>query len=1763
MPNGSYQLSAGLDNNNLLNLQIDTFERMNKVQESLNIPDYTPISMPNYEPFIPKEFDGDTILKGDQKLPTLKDSLLSSDPKVRQAAKQIVESQAQKNPVTYGIGTDQYVPYTEGQSKFTNKSFFKGRRQTMFGYNPYISMAENEDFNHEHIWNKYSMFGKTWRGIGMFSARALSKAVTGLVGMVGDLGSMAWNGLEELNEAFGGAKNNFWSDVSNNALSREMEKWDQHVKNQWFPTYKALNYDNKGAWEKLFDPYTWTNSFADGAGFLLQFVVPGVALGKIGQAGRLSRSIGALETELIAANAAGDTAQAAKLTKTIAQAKNVSAFTKAMGYDLKGIPANIAQALTGSENVGGISAHIFNTMLESVAETKEGFNSTVKDLMDKGMTREQAVKIAGENAPAQFWLNTAILSFSNAFENKLLQKAIGNRALTSAEALAASTLPEIEAATTKLGKFFEANKWGSRISFYGKNAAKSSFFEGFWEENAQTAAQRYARGEYERQGDDGGGHEKSADTFIAQLWKQTKDAIKGNDREAADSIMAGSVIGVLGNTVFSKLAGTRGEIVTPEVKDKDGNIIQERQVIKPRTFLPEGQRKTEIREKAQRLSTFINTRDAWLSIKAFDSDVYDNEGNLIDAKVKEKTDLIKEKIAKVNSFVAQNLEAQDLIDPDKRDRLQNKLFASYVKAHILNDTGDALVSRLKDWRNKSEDELSLYGVSAEMAKDSQKWAAKADSLVKAYKDIKDIRYAAPANTSLSEYQNNTSAIHSIIFDYTAYRDMSQDLSAQYEELMSQGNPFADHPMLQEYNENQVKLIKLKQKLQNEDLSVIDRENIQKQIDNLEKAQAERKKSLSTLNETREDKNGIVIPKEADAQKEAERVAEYQEYFDFLSNKIDHDINAETYDKLIKEYSDPKTGYKKYLDALAHWDKVYNKSADEQVNADVADEIKKTKEVLEKEITDLQNTLQNALTKEERDAINLEIEKRKNQIADINEDLDNNDVDTDTTTDDDVDNTPPPPPDKQYGTDDYIDQALAYVTPFKTVNKETIDAKDKETEERIWWKEIAIEHSYDHDLTTFAKQFQNEVQTSPDKYEMFVIKDTLDLMKERLSPKQLESFDENKFKIGAIVVFRERGKQEWVKFKNGKTIAFSYNERAFESNFDERVRINSERTRRSIPEVLEFFRKQQLILEAIREKVIAENVQIPIKSETGSLGVFPVTTAGNALERFKGFYDVHNPIIVVKTDNKNLVPDSVEGQVYLNIPEVSTVNKRQYYIPVYTSTLQKGEQGSLQEKIYNSIQAIQLSTFKSKKEASDIIRNYLFNFFYISDANNFKIREVQGGFKIVYKDAKAEHTNWLNIPRLKLSDKLYNTEEGFSLYEKKDNIFQPTSKITKTEYRQFIHNHLITRRKVVVQYIKNVGERLYTLPVNAYLNLQTLDETDVQIGASTQTTEQAVTQPALITIQTYEDKKADIEKRRQEELQDLDAIDDSLSIREINDKYDTELAALEKENSFTEQEQKAIEGILKKKAEFKILKVFTDVIKNPDAFIQDKKFALKEISGQMLAPATAEKVGKELGKTIGKLIDDLGYPAPIENEALKDITKVAEAPQTEESIEDQLVNLKEQLSKAEQGSMSVLVRLLTAKIKDLEKQLENSKPKENMSPVENLRAVANQSLDQSQISSIVPHTFEGNSFKIDFDNDTVEGYFEDVDKDYAKDFFDSFPVTVFTKSSTENNNISYYFVKHNRLGKFVTFDQNMRFYKVSELPQEIKDSIELKNMENCN
>lgn len=875
------ELEVGVFSDNLLATQLDTIERV----QSLYGPDFN-VPEIKHTPIIPKNLDTDDIVKG--KTPPI-DYLTSTDPKLRQLAKDAMEQDAQKNlSLTRGFGLPNMVRYQEGQEKFTDDHWWSEAGKTKFGFDPYKTLAQNEDYYHQNVWNEYSLFGKGWRTIGTFAGRTLSKLTTGLIGMVGDVGSMAWNGMQELVESVGGPKNNFWADVSDNWLARTMEEADQYTKNQILPTYKAINYDDKGAFSKLTDPYFWSNDIADGAGFLLQFAIPSMLLGKAAQLGKL-----------------GHLGRFGRVMSTgVGQLPTASSLQKGLGATL--------ELLTGSRNVGGISAHVFNTTMESLVEAKEGFHHTVEELMRKGYTRDEAQNIAAENAPSQFGMNMAILSFSNAFENKWFQRAAGNRLNPYRARIDDAGLLKVQPGNL-VGKFFANNKWGNRLYFYGGDGAKAALMEGYWEENAQLAAQRVASGMYTRRGDDtlSEGLREKAYNFFSQYIKQTKDAWNRKDREAADSIMAGAVIGILGGTAFNRLSGDRGEI-----KDFTGAVV------KPKTFFPEGARRQRIRDNAEIVARVKNARDAWLSINVMPADLHtpgtiDSPGIFDQEKAKQRVEEINEKLHKVASVLQRKMDLDTLTDQDKRESLQHLLFGDYVKAHIMNGTGEALVNRLKNWSSKSAEELQMYGVDVESIEDPIYWANVAQQLINEYKRIDRIKYANTTDETISGYSQKERALKSLIFDYISVKQSAERTAQKYAQLEMENDPFKSVDTFNSYNKLIARREMLKATIDSSETLEQNKAYFQKHLDEVNSQIEMRKKSLPEHQTGNVSDMVFEIGTDVDAQ-EDEIFSSVNEFLGFQHGKEQFQLAAKEHDKMIREYSDPSKGIEYYNKVVDYW-----------------------------------------------------------------------------------------------------------------------------------------------------------------------------------------------------------------------------------------------------------------------------------------------------------------------------------------------------------------------------------------------------------------------------------------------------------------------------------------------------------------------------------------------------------------------------------------------------------------------------------------------------------------------------------------------------------------------------------------------------------------------------------------------------------------------------------------------------------------------------
>lgn len=853
MPDNNFDLQRGISPDNLLAVEIDSKERLDRLF-SVNISDFA----------IPKDATLDDILMYDRSkdnqitIENARELSGSTNPEVRKQAVDFIYRQKMKDPIVKsGAGFTNYVSAQEGQEKFTNDNILNHNK---YGFNPYISVAENEDFYKKNVWDNYSTFGKIWRGAGTFAGRTLSKLATGLVGTVGDIMSVTWNAPEEIASWVTGNDNNYWAKVSNNFLSRKMEELDNDVKNYILPTYKSIDYDKQGAFSKLLDPYFWQNEMADGVGFLLQFAVPAAGFGKLAQLGKMQG--------------------ASKLAKFMATPTG-----------------KVMSAISGGENRGAAAAWIFNTTMESIAQTKEGFHRTVDELMSKGFSKEEAEKQASNNAPAEFGMNMGILSLSSSFENRWFQKLAGNYTPTVKFAVNEAGEATLKKATTKLGKFLTENTQGQRLSYYVPAIGKSILMEGYWEENAQLAAARVASGSYTRKLDDNQEEFNRSKNFFLQLAKQTYDAStlfggKG-DKEAADSIMSGAVIGMIGSTAFSKLG-------TISNKDKDGK----------RTIQGafEGVRRAEMRELAGKVAEMNNLRAAWLSMKTIDKDIYDKDINgkpiLNQDKAKEKIDQLNAKLSTISSKYEEFTKIENIEDFNERKILHNNLFSDYVLANILNGTQDSLLERLDNWKNKTPEELKLFGVTEDMNLDVNEMAQKARSLVELHKTIENIRYKNPGESAFN-FDEKTRTLKNTVYQHTVDADSYNELSQYYKNKADELIPFDSNEPSYDYNVNQSRLLSLTNNLVNATSSE-EKLKLKTEIDKLTEELSFKKELLPDYEE--DNKTGYLFKKGTKSETAINKLGDkLNEYLINFNRSVEYNMAANRSKMFAQIYADPNKG----------------------------------------------------------------------------------------------------------------------------------------------------------------------------------------------------------------------------------------------------------------------------------------------------------------------------------------------------------------------------------------------------------------------------------------------------------------------------------------------------------------------------------------------------------------------------------------------------------------------------------------------------------------------------------------------------------------------------------------------------------------------------------------------------------------------------------------------------------------------------------------
>lgn len=565
---------------------------------------------------------------------------------------------------------------------------------------PELMFMPNRD-NEDLYAKNQGFFDSIGKGLGRLVLTTGTKLGTG-IGYLGGLMGLG-NHYENYAPGFAG----WLSGAADNALVKWFENAeDETIKQDWLPLYQEAADVDKGFFRRAAtDLNFWTEDFSDGAAFMASAFVPGMAISKLGLGTTFLRNAaylrgltygteeaalaaeglsGAVESTAALAEGATVRAAAAKpgLTMFTTPGTPLSPGTMALAPEA-GVAATTRVAQEGLQELPRVFSWIDNarlarnidvgatTILNTASESMFEANAVKKDLIDRlsqernpdgtyKYTTEQVRLMAAQGARDTYLMNMGALALSNLWEANLMFKKLPSRG------------------TSVDGRFETQGLWndvklqkktfGQRISPTFKDVAKGVGAEGFWEENIQLAIERLNSSNENFDLDFGGKLAAVANQYV----NQTFGALSGSDREAAQSIGLGGLIGGIAGRVF----GDRG--VKPETAVS--NLNSQVSVFKT-------------------LGNIYETDDSG-KIKMV------NGGPVVDVNK------LKSYVASLNKVVnmdeiSRNLEARGV--NELAQVYKDEVFARYAKAHFDNGLGELLHKKLDDVKNITPEDMALLG----------------------------------------------------------------------------------------------------------------------------------------------------------------------------------------------------------------------------------------------------------------------------------------------------------------------------------------------------------------------------------------------------------------------------------------------------------------------------------------------------------------------------------------------------------------------------------------------------------------------------------------------------------------------------------------------------------------------------------------------------------------------------------------------------------------------------------------------------------------------------------------------------------------------------------------------------------------------------------------------------------------------------------------------------------------------------------------------
>ncbi len=474
---------------------------------------------------------------------------------------------------------------------------------------------------------------------------------------------------------------NIISNAADNGITALFDQLDEVTKQDWLPTFQEAADREKGFWNKFFtDGDFWATDAVDGAAFLVSAWVPGIGLSKLNLGTKIAQGLSSSRLGIGAAEASIEGA---------AMAQNY--LTKANSLFKNGIDKFNAWALaTGSEamfEAAGTRTSIMNSLT-----TDETGRLRINPETGAPYTDEEKKRIAGAGAQDAFVLNAALLAATNTIELKWLGSMFNSAEKAAVRGIGGATgLSDKMVAQEAIGKFSKFLSSGKGA--FVKGGVEGILSEGFVEENAQLAIQRITE-EYGHKG-------KIAEfgmigSFLSQFVDQTINALTGKDKEAAESIGLGGILGVLGGGTSSFFQQREDQSMTDQAITaynnaqanwlKFGNIYRTKEVV---------------------------TKDAnGNEIKTEQIVLDQNNKPIVDQN---KLTGVLTGYTAVNAALDQ---ASGMNPGFQREVLRDTAFADFVIAHINAGIGDTVLDKLSSIEKASPEELAKLGfVAGENAKE--------------------------------------------------------------------------------------------------------------------------------------------------------------------------------------------------------------------------------------------------------------------------------------------------------------------------------------------------------------------------------------------------------------------------------------------------------------------------------------------------------------------------------------------------------------------------------------------------------------------------------------------------------------------------------------------------------------------------------------------------------------------------------------------------------------------------------------------------------------------------------------------------------------------------------------------------------------------------------------------------------------------------------------------------------------------------------------